>query len=80
MENQYETDFEQARRQMRQIVQWAELEEARRQIAEWAEREDIAKHNPVIRRPIQKVCGPVLCMLGGSLVVVALLGLMIRLM
>jgi len=79
MENQYETEFEQARRRMRQIVQWAELEEARRQIAEWAEREDSAKHNPVIRRPIQKVCGPVLC-IGGSLVVVALLGLMMRLM
>src|SRR5262249_40840383 len=32
MENQYETDFEEVRRRMRQIVQWAELEEARRQI------------------------------------------------
>jgi len=54
MENQYETEFEQARRRMRKIVQWVELEEARRQIAEWAEREDIARHNPVIRRTIQK--------------------------
>ena len=65
MQNQYETDFEQARRQ----------------IAQWAEQEDIANHNPVIRRFIQKVGRPCLCMLGGSLVAAAaLLGLMMGLM
>ena len=64
MQDRYETDFEQARRQ----------------IAQWADQEDMANHNPMIRRFVQKVGRPLLCMLGGSLVVAAVLGLVMRLM